>query len=584
MKTLRALLPFIRPYRRRLLLAVSGMGFFTFLILLPPLVMRYLLDEVAATGAWHRLPLVVLGYSLIPIVAHSVRFLNVRLIMLAASRLIGDIRTALYRKILGLSMRYHGRHSAGVLVSRMMDDVNMLQNLLTGESVSLVVDAVIIIFALWVTFSISVFLSLLMCGVVALYLVAYRIFSKTIRTATKSHRQIFDQIAGRLQETVAGARHVRIYNREEWENAAFLERQSESLDRALESGIGSVNLSTACTAISGFGSTLVLGLGAFLVLKGKLSYGELSAFLAYLWMLIGPVVRLTTLAGQLSATFVSVERIARVLGEEEEIRSRPGAPRLTRVKGSVEFRDVHFSYDPKKPLFEGLSLRVEAGKTIALVGETGCGKTTLTALLMRQWDVQRGAVLVDGHDVRDVDLRSLRAQFGVVLQDPVVLEGTLAENIAYGAPGAPRARIEEAARAAEVSDLALRLPKGFDTVISGEGVKLSVGEKQRISIARAILKDPAILVLDEATSSLDSHSEALIQKAMSRILRGRTSFVVAHRLSTIVSADQIVVLDQGRIVETGTHLFLMKLQGLYRRLYEQLRGEARGGRRAETNG
>ena len=575
MKHLRSLYPYARRYRHRLIGALIGTGVFTLLSVLPPLVMRYMLDRVVEVEAWHRLPWVVAVMILVPVAAHGVHYVNTQLIMLAGRRFIGDIRVALYRRVLNLSMRYHGENPAGSVVVRVMGDVNLLQKLLTSQTVTIIVDSIRVVFALVVTFSISVRLATIMCLIVVLYLLAYRKFKPVIRSATQSYRQILDQIAGRLQETVEGVRQVRIYNREDWETSQFLERTSDSLDKSLTSSMGAVNLSVSCTAISGLGSVLIGGLGATMVLQGEMSYGDLVAFLSYLGMLISPIVRLTNLAAQLTETYVSVERVAELLDERVEISSSAGALPIKTGHGDVEFRNIHFAYEPEKPLFHGLSLKVAAGTSVALVGETGCGKTSLTSLLMRYWDVQEGAVLINGQDIRTVDLASVRALFGVVLQSPVIFDATLAENIAYGKPEASREDVEAAARVAEIYELAASLPDGFDTKIGADGVKLSVGEKQRLSIARAIVRDPVILVMDEATSSLDSHSEALIQKALARVLYRRTSFVVAHRLSTIVSADVIVVMHAGAIVEKGTHLELMASNGVYRELYEELRGELR---------
>jgi ABC-type multidrug transport system fused ATPase/permease subunit len=560
---------FLRPYRTSFVLALLGMGAFTVLNVMPPLLIRRLMDQVVTPGLWGRLAGAVALIIGVPAVGEVVRYVNTQQIMVVARRFISDVRIAMYDRVFSLTLRYHGQNSAGTTVQKIMDDANTLQRLLAGDTVRLVVDGMM--------FTLSVSIGAILCGLLSLYLVAYRIFSRRIRASTESYRLTYDQIAGRLEETVSGVRQVRIYNREDWENSLFLQRTSEGLEKQLDTRMASVSLSTVCTAIAAAGSTLIAGLSAMMVLRGGITYGDYLAIMAYVWMSIDPVTRLTNMAGQLAETFVSVRRITGLLAEEPEIVSPPHPVHLARVEGRVEIVDVHFSYDGESPLYSGLSLTVEPGMTVALVGPTGCGKTTLVSLLMRHWDVQAGRILVDGVDIRDRDVRELRGHFGVVLQDPVVFDGTLAYNIAYGAPHASREEIERAARAAEIHELAMSLPDGFDTLIGSEGVKLSVGEKQRVSIARAILKEPAILVMDEATSALDSHSEALIQKALERVLKGRTAFVIAHRLSTITSADLIVVMDKGAIVEKGKHGELMRIEGgLYRRLYRELLGEVRG--------
>ncbi len=572
--------PFFKPYMRRLALAMFGMGVFILLVLIPPLLTRHLIDRVVVPGAWEQLPWVVLAMALAPIAAHTLRYFNINLILLMSTRLIADLRVAMYRKILALSMRYHGENQSGKITGRIMDDVSMVQRLLTGESVRMLMDAIIVVFCLWVMLSISTKLTLLVFVLMICYVLAYRFFSRRIRVATRAHRRIFDQIGGRLQETVAGVRQVRIYNREEWENTVFLGRMAGSLGREMESAMGQMNLSVACQAISGLGTTAIVGVAMFMALNPQtgMTYGNLAAFSMYTWTLIDPVVRLTNMAGQLVETLVSLERIASVLREPTDVADPPRPVRPDSVRGTIEFKDVVFSYAPDKPLYRGLSLKVNPGAMVALVGETGCGKTSLTSLLMRYWDVQGGSVRLDGRDIRELDLHWFRQLFGVVLQDPVIFDATLAENIAYGRPRASREAVEGAARAAEIYELAMALPDGFDTMIGAQGVKLSVGERQRVSIARAILKDPVILVLDEATSSLDSQSEALIQKALATALKGRTGFVVAHRLSTIEKADMIVVMDRGRIIEQGTHRDLLALQGKYFRLHREWNREAEGAR------
>jgi len=581
---LRKLLPYMRPYRRRLLLAFVGIVVLTLLSALPPMVLRHLVDQVVTPGirgdanVWVWLLPCVLLYVSLPIVVGVIRLGSFQLLTLASRRFLADVRLAVYERILTLPMRFHGNMAAGMLVSRLMSDLNMLQQLLTGETVRLVVDAIIFFFSMSMIFMISWTLGCVFLGILCVYVIAYHVFSRRIRTATQLYRASYDRIAGRLQETVEGVRQVRIYNREEWENEIFLDRTAQSLVRAWESRMSSVSLSVTCHATAGFGSTIIYGLAAYFVLSRSLELGDLLAVDRYVWMAITPVITLTTIAGQMSETFVSIRRVQEILDAPMEIDSAPGAPRLLSGPGAVEFENVHFGYDADAPLYRGLNLRIEPGMSVALVGHTGCGKTTLTQLLMRHWDVQQGAIRIDGHDIRRVDLRSLRRIFGVVLQDPVVFEGTVAENIAYGDPHATRARIEEAARAAEIYETIRDLPQGFDTMLGSQGVKFSMGEKQRLSIARAILKDPVILIMDEATSSLDSESEILIQRALARVLHGRTSFVIAHRLSTITGADRIVVMDRGCILETGTHAELMAMpNGHYQRLYEALRlGQADG--------
>lgn len=576
MKGIRKLIPFLRPYWRRLQVALLGTVCVTLLGLLPPLLMRFLVDRVATPRAWELLLPAVALIIAVPVSSAVIQFLNARAIMYAGHRMIADIRLAMYDRVLRQSLRYHGEHSSGATVSRLMDDVNMVLRVVTGDTLQIVVDLLVLLVSLSIAFGISAKLSLVLCAVLTLYMAAYRLFSRRIRASTESYRKVYDVIAGRLQETVSGVRQVRIYNREQWENEMFRARVAESTERSMETGMGSVNLGAACTAISGFGSSLLWGMAGFMVLKGEISYGDMMAFDVYVWMTMNPVVRLTSMAGQLAQTGVSIERIVEILEAPNDIVSAPGSPPLPPGRGRIVFDGVDFGYEPGRPLFRGLSLNIEPGSTVALVGPTGCGKTSLVSLLMRNWDVQGGRILVDGANVRDVDLGSLHAAFGVVLQDPVVFDGTLAFNIAYGRPDATRAEIEAAARAAEIYDAAMELPAGLDTVVGKKGVKLSVGEKQRVCIARAVLRNPRIMIMDEATSSLDSRSEALIQRAMANVLKDRTSLVIAHRLSTIENAGMIVVMSEGRIVQAGTHAELMEAGGLYRRLHDRLRRGAAG--------
>ena len=571
MSLLRKLYPFLKPHLRRLVFGLLGMGIFTLLTLLPPLAMRYLINNVVLTGAW-RLLLPVVGIIVMaPLLSHTINFMNSRIIMRAGYGLISDIRLKLYEKVLDLSFRFHGEHSSGMIVNRLMDDVNMFHYLITGQTVSVIVNLIIFCFSVSIVFTISPLLAAILLAILVPYVLVYRLFSRKIRSASMDYRNVYDRIAERLQETISGVRQVRIYNREIRENAMFLDRTSISLRHALSSSVNSVALGTLCNLIAGLGSAAIASIGAYFVLTQRLQYGDLMAISSYIWMALSPAITLTTLAGQLTETGVSIRRVIEILDERIDIVNPENPLYPENLKGGIQFKDVYFSYASNVPLYRGLSLDVEPGMTVALVGPTGCGKTSLTSLLMRYWNIQAGSILIDGVDIRRMQKEKLREFFGVVLQDPILFDGTLRENIAYGYSEAPFKKIEEAAQSAEIWNMAMKLPRGFDTVIGTRGVKLSLGEKQRISIARAVVKDPLILVMDEATSSLDSESEALIQKALRRVLSGRTSFVIAHRLSTIVGADMIVAMEAGRIVEKGTHEQLMIIpNGHYRKLYEEL--------------
>jgi subfamily B ATP-binding cassette protein MsbA len=574
MEVLRKLFPYLKKYTVPLTFSILGVSLFTGLSLIPPLLMRYLINDIIETGVWDLLLPVIILITFVPIATAAINFVNSRLIMKTGYKFIADLRRDIYGKILRLSMKFHQDTSSGLLVNRLMDDVNMIQQLITGTTVTLFTDIIIFVFSVTIVFSLSPVLFSVLIAIMVLYVLAYRFFSKKIRSESNSFRSMNDRISERLQETVSGTRHVRIFNREPWENTMFLSRTNQSLQHSLSSNVNSISLSTACTMIAGFGSAAVAAIGASFVIRGRLQYGDVLAITTYMWMALNPAIRLTTVAGQITETFVSAKRVIEILEEPVDVKSVPNAEKIVRGNGRVDFKNIYFSYVPEVPLYQDLNLQVDPGQTVALVGHTGCGKTTLTSLLMRYWDIQKGRILIDGHDIRKVELDSLRQLFGVVLQDPIIFDGTVRENITYGIRGATDEMVQNAAKAAEIYEMTAALPEGFDTFLGTRGVKLSVGEKQRLSIARAVIKDPLIMIMDEATSSLDSESEALIQKALKKILKDRTSFVVAHRLSTITTADLIVVMDKGRIVEKGTHQKLMEIDnGHYRQLYEELQGK-----------
>jgi len=550
---------------------------YTAIALTPPLANRYFINHVLNKPEWvsWRVPFIAISLvAFLPLLLAAQGVMNRIFISALGQRLVVDLRTALYRHILGLSMHFHGETGAGPVMNRLMTDVGMVQSLLTGETLGIISNIVALIFSLVVMFLFNWRLTLVVLLMVVLYTINYYKLARRIRSANLELRDIMDQVAGRLQERLAGVRLVKTYHRERDETDAFLASTDQALQYGMRSDMLRVSLNITASLISGLGSTMVWCGSLWFVLHGQMQYGDMVAMDTYVWQAIGPAVSLTMVAGSITQALVSLDRILEIMRQQPDVTEKPDAYDLHEAKGDMRMEDVVFGYIENQPLFDHFNLHLPMGNMTALVGHTGCGKTTVTSLLMRLWDVQGGRVTLDGHDLRDLTLRSLRRHLGVVPQEPVVFEGTVHDNIAYGMPDATPEQVEEAARAAQIHDYIVTLPKEYQTWLGKDGAKLSVGQKQRIAIARAILRKPAVLILDEATSSLDSESELAIQEAMRIVLHGRTSVVVAHRLSTIVEADQIVAMDKGKIVEMGTHDELMEIEGgYYRRLYEELKGK-----------
>ncbi len=570
----------IRPYRGRLALAVTLTVVFHACSLTPPLALAYLLDKIiipathGATHAWVLLPFGVGLLVFIPLWTAFLAMINRVFIAAIGQRLVVDMRTGLYTHVLNLEMRYHAKVGPGPLMNRLMGDVGIVQNMVTGETLGVVGSMVALLMYIGIGFTINWQLACAMLVSVSLCVVSYYKYAQLIRKANLELREIMDHVSGQLQERLAGVRLVKTYCRERDETDAFLASTNRALETGLRSQMLSVSLNTTARLIGGIGSTVVWCGACYFILIGKMTYGGLMIMNTYFWGAMNPAIMLTQVADTIVQAMASLDRIMDVTRRAPEIVEAPHARELPTCLGDLCLDRVHFAYETDTPLFDGLTLHIPAGKMTALVGHTGCGKTTVTSLLMRLWDVQGGRVLIDGQDVRDLTLRSLRRHIGVVPQDAMIFEGSVFDNIAYGLADASQEQVEEAACAAQIHHTIAALPEGYQSWLGKGGVQLSVGQKQRITIARAILRKPAILIMDEATSSLDSESEAEIQQALRTVLHGRTSVVVAHRLSTIVEADQIVAMDKGQVLEIGTHDALMAREdGYYRHLYEELRGK-----------
>jgi ABC-type multidrug transport system fused ATPase/permease subunit len=566
----------LRPYRRRILIAFLAMMGIMLVDLGSPLVVAVLIDKVVGQGRFDLLAPLMLFFLLLPFASSFFTFVNGYLMTLLGERVILDIRLDLYRYVHQLHCRYMHKTTTGKLMERLRGDVQQLQSLLTNQGLGLMVQVLTGLVMVLVMLALSVKLTLVVFLGVTLYVVNYQWLVPQLRRLQRRYRRKLERLSGLAQERLSGTIVVKSFHQERSETRDFVKRCFAAERVQHRFLLLSSRYSNLASLVTWGTYAAVIALGVLLVLHGEVTFGVVTAFTAFAMRLLTPAAMLAELSNQLQQGRVSLDRIFELMRAEPDVIEQGGL-RLEKLKGEVCLQNVSFEYEADKPVLRNLSLAVRPGQTVALVGQTGCGKSTIINLLYRYYDVKEGQLLVDGHDIRSYDVRWYRRNLAMVPQEPIILNSSIAENIGYGRPGAPRADIEQAARLAELGDVLDRLDRGLDTPLGEYGVQLSVGEKQRLCIARAILADPAILILDEATSSLDTHSEAAIQLAMKRVLAKRTSFIVAHRLSTIVNADIIVVLDQGRVVEMGNHAQLMhKPDGRYRHLYVT---QTEGGRR-----
>jgi ATP-binding cassette subfamily B protein len=484
-------------------------------------------------------------------------------------RLAGDLFAHIQRR----SLLFHSRNPVGDSMSRITGDswcaYKVVDALLFAPGYALVLAAVMVV----VMARMDLRLTVLAVAAAPVMASASLLAGRPVRLAARARREVEGRIQSHLQQTLSGIAVVQAFAQEQREQGRFRNLTDAAL-RAQRQGVlaaGLGNLASGLAATLGTGA--VLWVGSWDVLQGRLSIGGLLVFLAYLAALQGHFKTFAGVYATLQETGASADRVLEMLDVELELTDRPAAETLPRVQGRVRLEGVAFGYEPGKPVLRGVSLDVPAGQTIAVVGATGAGKTTLVSLVPRFFDPWQGRVLVDGRDVRDVQLRSLREQVGIVLQEPFLFPFTIAENIAYGRPEASHEEIEAAARAANLHEFIQRLPQGYDTMVGQRGATLSGGEKQRLSIARALLKNAPILILDEPTSALDAATERLLIGALRRLMKGRTTLIIAHRLSTVRGANRIVVLDEGRIVESGTHDELLALGERYARFHNLQSGE-----------
>jgi ATP-binding cassette subfamily B protein len=614
---MKRVLGYARPYLWLILgmllitLATSGLS------LLNPLILRDLIDRTLPDKDLHRLAWLVAALLSIPLVNGGLNVLLRQLNARVGEGVVYDLRSGLFAHLQRMSLSFYTHTKVGELISRFNNDVVGAQNAISNTFVNIVTSLIQAVAVLSVMLSLEWRLTLISIAILPFFLLAARRLGNRLREVARQQLDLNAKMNAVLNEllNISGALLVKLFGRTRVEDARFNARAADVRESGVRRAVTGVVFFVSIGLLSSIGMALVYGVGGYLVIKSSLTIGTIVALGAYLGSLYGSLQSLTNAPVDFATSMVSFERVFEVIDLPLEIAEKPGAIPLQNVRGVLEFEDVGFRYmiDDKnllkdvrrfgqmqdvqavlsgerdeKPhdgetteeaglalhtqardeVLDHISFRAEPGSLVALVGPSGAGKTTLTYLIPRLYDPTSGRILIDGQDLRDVTLASLTAQIGMVTQETYLFHDTIRVNLLYAREEATQAEVEAAARAANIHDFVMGLPKGYETIAGERGYRLSGGEKQRLALARVILKNPRILVLDEATSSLDSESENLIQEALKRVMQGRTSIVIAHRLSTIQAANMILVMDRGRIVERGTHTQLLALNGLYARLYE----------------
>lgn len=565
------LLRYIRPYWRWMAVAVFALIISSLLGLVLPLVVRNLVDFVFVNKDFGDLNRVTIGLLAVFIFQSIFTFIQQMALARTGERAVADIRIDVYTHLQELPLSFYAERRTGELVSRVTNDVSLLQQSMTWNLVILLRQIITIIGAtgllLWLDWQLTL-LILLVVPVITLTMV--RLGNK-IRLASVAVQDSLAEVANAAEETTRGVRIVKSFAREPYEISRFTERVMALYRAAMHRARTNALLAPLIGLIASITITGILYYGGSQVIKGLLSPGDLIAYLIYTVMIASPIAIMADLYGQFQAAIGASQRLFELLDRPSEIVERPDARPMPPILGDVVFDNVSFHYTSAIDVISNVTFQARPGQIIALVGPSGAGKSTLVNLIPRFYDVVDGRITIDGHDIRDVTLRSLREQIGIVPQETILFSGSVLDNIRYGRLDATREEVEAAAVAANAHRfIEDDLENGYETAVGEHGVKLSGGQRQRVAIARAILKNPRILILDEATSSLDTESESLVQEALERLMRGRTSYVIAHRLSTVLNADWILVMDKGEIVEQGTHhSLLLNGDGLYARLYHK---------------
>ena len=565
--TVHRLFSYLIPFWRGITFAAVCMLAVAWMNLVPPWLTKVIIDDVFATSDWGMLHTI----ALVLIVSYAVKYVAMywqhQISHVVAEKVVLRIRTQLYEHLQTMSNRFFRERQTGEIMSRVVNDTEALRDMIAHTANVFVTQTLTFLGIAVILFAIHPTLACLTLLPVPIMVLLTIRFNNRIRRINRRIREQLAAINARLQDNVSGIPIIQLFTREHQEAQTFRDENTDYMNGVVEGVTLWSRYGPLMQNMSGIGVVTVAWYGGFQVMEGTLSVGSLVAFMTYLWRLYWPITEVTNENERFQKALAAADRVFEYLDEIPEIQDMPDARKITGVQGAVTFEKVRFSYNTREEVLRGIDLNIEPGEVMAIVGHSGAGKTTLTSLIVRAMDPTHGRILIDGQDLRAISLASLRQNIGIVAQETFLFNASIRENIAYARPEANLDDVIEAARAANILDLIDGMPEGVDTVVGERGVRLSGGEKQRIAIARALLKDPPILILDEATSSVDTESERLIQESLSRLLVGRTTFIIAHRLATVRYADRIVVLSDGRVAESGTHDELLTDAGVYHGLH-----------------